>query len=135
MMRLWEFQNGKMSVYRQKIDQDTVKNVKDQILKSCSFHKEKSWVFYKNCYFSKLKFLQFLLYLGQFFAYIHPFYHFGILKVSSLSTCMFLSIIISIKNAMKWNRSVIFFYPDSMYVAVPMKNLKCAKFRFRKIKS
>ena len=103
-----------MSVYRQKIDQDTVKNVKDQILKSSSFHKEKSWVFYKNCYFSKLKFLQFLLYLGQFFAYIHPFYHFGILKVSSLSTCMFLSIIISIKNAMKKNRSVIFFYPDSI---------------------
>ena len=46
MMRLREFQNGKMSVYRQKIDQDTVKNVKDQILKSCSFHKEKSWVFF-----------------------------------------------------------------------------------------
>ena len=40
MMRLWEFQNGKMSVYRQKIDQDTVKNVKDQILKSCSFYGE-----------------------------------------------------------------------------------------------
>ena len=64
MMRLWEFQNGKMGVYRQKIIQDTVKNVKDQILNNRCFHKEKHEFFYKNCYFSKFKFLHFLLYLG-----------------------------------------------------------------------
>ena len=34
MKRLWEFHNGKMGVYRQKINQDTVKNVKDQIFKT-----------------------------------------------------------------------------------------------------
>ena len=28
MMRLWEFQNGKMSLYNPKIDQDTARNVK-----------------------------------------------------------------------------------------------------------
>ena len=31
MMRLWEFQNGKTGVYKQKINQDTVKNVKIKI--------------------------------------------------------------------------------------------------------
>ena len=113
MMRLWEFQNGKMGVYRQKIDQDTVKIVKILILKNNSFCKKPMIFLYENCNFSKFGLLHFLLYLGQFFAYIHLFYHFGILKVSSLSRCMFISIIISIKNAMKKNRSVIFFYPDS----------------------
>ena len=29
MKRLWEFQNGKMGVYRQKINQDTVKKCKN----------------------------------------------------------------------------------------------------------
>ena len=53
-----------MGIYRQKINRDTVKNVKDQILKNNSFHKEKHDFFYKNCYFSKFNFLHFLLYLG-----------------------------------------------------------------------
>ena len=38
MMRLREFQNGKMGPYSPKIDQDTAKNVKIQILKNDSFH-------------------------------------------------------------------------------------------------
>ena len=64
MMRLWEFQNGKMGVYRQKINQDTVKNVKILILKNNSFC-EKTHVFlYENFYFSKFDLLHFLLYLG-----------------------------------------------------------------------
>ena len=41
MMRLWEFQNGKMSLYSSKIDQDTAKNVKRKILKNNSFRQEK----------------------------------------------------------------------------------------------
>ena len=48
-MRLWDFQNGKMGIYRQTINQDTVKNVNDQILKNNSFHKEKHDFSYKNC--------------------------------------------------------------------------------------
>ena len=36
-MRLWEFQNGKMGVYKPKIDWDTAKNVNDEILKNDSF--------------------------------------------------------------------------------------------------
>ena len=36
-MRLREFQNGKMDLYSSKIDQDTVKNVKREILKNNSF--------------------------------------------------------------------------------------------------
>ena len=48
MIRLWEFQNGKMGIYRQKINQDTVKNVKDQIFKNSSFHKEKHEFFAKT---------------------------------------------------------------------------------------
>ena len=38
MIRLWEFQNGKMGIYRQKINQDTVKNVKDQIFQNLNFY-------------------------------------------------------------------------------------------------
>ena len=64
MLRLWEFQNGKMGVYRQKINKDTVKNVKDQILINSSFHKEKHEFCCKNCNFPKSKFSHFLLYLG-----------------------------------------------------------------------
>ena len=36
-MRLRELQNGKMDLYSSKIDQDTVKNVKREILKNNSF--------------------------------------------------------------------------------------------------
>ena len=56
MKRLWEFQNGKMGIYRQKINQDTVKNVKDQILKNNSFHKEKHEFFAKTVIFHNLNF-------------------------------------------------------------------------------
>ena len=37
MIRLWEFQNGKMGLYSPKIDWDTAKNVNDEILKNDSF--------------------------------------------------------------------------------------------------
>ena len=56
MMRLWEFQNGKTGVYRQKINQDTVKNVKDQILKNNSFRKENHIYFTKTVIFQNLTF-------------------------------------------------------------------------------
>ena len=41
----------------------------------------------KNYCSKKIYVLHFLLYLGQFLGYMDPFYHFGILKVSSFSTC------------------------------------------------
>ena len=37
IIRLWEFQNGKMGLSSLKIDRDTAKNVKIQILKNDSF--------------------------------------------------------------------------------------------------
>ena len=43
MMRLWEFQNGKMGQYSSKIDRDTAKNVKIQILKNDSFCLKQAW--------------------------------------------------------------------------------------------
>ena len=101
MMRLSEFQNGKMGLYNSKIDQDTAKNVKCKILKNNSFRLRKTKFLNKNCYFSKLKFLHFLLYLGQFLSYTGPFYHFGILKASPLSICILMRIITNIENAMK----------------------------------
>ena len=36
-MRLWKFQNDKTGLYSSKIDQDTAKNVKIQILENDSF--------------------------------------------------------------------------------------------------
>ena len=48
----------------------------------------------KNCYFSTLGFLQDSLYLGHFLAYIDPIYHFGIVKVCTLSIQIDKSIII-----------------------------------------
>ena len=45
----------------------------------------KTQFFNKNCHISKFEFLRFLLYLSQFLSYIDPFYHFGILKVSSIT--------------------------------------------------
>ena len=56
MMKLWEFQNGKMGLYRPKINQDAVKNVKDQILKNSSFRKEKPDFFTKTVIFQNLDF-------------------------------------------------------------------------------
>ena len=41
IMRLWEFQIGKMGQYNPKIDQDRAKTVKRRILKNYSFRKEK----------------------------------------------------------------------------------------------
>ena len=81
IMRLREFQNGKMGLNSSKIDRDTAKSVKLQILKNSSFCLK---ILNENCYISKFYVLHFLLYLGQFFSCINPFYHFGILKVSSL---------------------------------------------------
>ena len=49
--------------------------------------------------FLKLAFLHNSLYFGQFLNYIDPIYHFGILKVSSLSTHIDKSRIFSIKSA------------------------------------
>ena len=66
MMRLWEFQNGKMGIYRQKINRDTVKNVKDQILKNNSFHKEKHDFFTKTVIFKNLTFYIFYCILVNF---------------------------------------------------------------------
>ena len=43
-------------VYRQKINRDTVKNVKDQILKTNSFRKEKHDFFPKSVIFQNLTF-------------------------------------------------------------------------------
>ena len=63
----------------------------------------------KNGYFSKFHILQFLLYLCQFLDYIGPFYHFGILKVWTLSVCMIISIIISNIVTMFEKSSLIFF--------------------------
>ena len=48
-----------MSIYRQKINQDTVKNVKDQILKNRSFHKEKHEFFLQKLLFFKIKIFTF----------------------------------------------------------------------------
>ena len=42
----------------------------------------------------------FSLYLGQFLGHMDPLYHFGILKVPSLSMPIGKSIIFSIRNAM-----------------------------------
>ena len=47
-----------MGVYRQKINQDTVKNVKDQILKNGNFHKEKH-EFLQKLLFFKIKIFTF----------------------------------------------------------------------------
>ena len=83
MIRLWEFQNAKMSLYSSKIDRDIAKNVKIQILKNDSFCLKKLCFFLaKTAIFQN--FLHFLLYLGKFWCYICPFYHFGILNVSAL---------------------------------------------------
>ena len=75
-----------MGLFKPKIDRDTANNVKRKILKNDSFNgfnKEKTQFFNKTRYFSKYGLLRFLLYLGQFLGYVGPFYHFGILKVSS----------------------------------------------------
>ena len=40
-MTLWEFQNGKAGLSSSKINQDTTKNVKAQILKNDSFRLKK----------------------------------------------------------------------------------------------
>ena len=90
-----------MGPYSPKIDQDTAKNAKIQILENNSFLLKNCDFLNENCHFSKLGFLHFLLYLGQFLGYMGPFYHFGILKVSSLSVFIIFSTMISIKNAMK----------------------------------
>ena len=79
MMRLWEFQNGKMGVYRQKINQDTVKNVKILILKNISFCKELMFFFMKTAIFQNLIFYLFNCILVNFL----PIYaHFTILEFS-----------------------------------------------------
>ena len=90
-----------MSQYSPKIDQDTAKNAKIQILENNNFLLKNCVFLNENCHFSKFGFLHFLLYLGQFLGYMGPFYHFGILKVSSLSVFIIFSTMISIKNAMK----------------------------------
>ena len=86
-IKLWEFQNGKMGKNSSKIDQDTAKTVEHEILeilKIWKFSLRKTQLLNKNCYFSKFYVLLFLLYLGQFLSYFCSFYHFGILKASSL---------------------------------------------------
>ena len=100
-MRLWEFQNGKMGVYKPKIDWDTANNVKCKILKNDSFNKVKHNFLTKTAIFSKFGFLHFLLYLGQFLGYNIPFYLFGILKVWSLRMINGFSGFFQIRDAMK----------------------------------
>ena len=73
-----------MGLYSSKIDQDIAKTVKIQSLRNYSFCKKNCVFLNENCYFSKFYVLQFLLCLGQFLSCIGSFYHFGILKVSSL---------------------------------------------------
>ena len=77
------------------------------LLENCVFLNE-------NCYFSKFYYLHFLLYLGQFLSHIDPFYHFGILKVSSLRICILISIMIIMKKIWIENKCVIFF-PKTLY--------------------
>ena len=69
--------------------------------------------FNKNCDFSICEYLLFLLYLGQFLSYIDPLYHFGILKVSSLSICKVKFISIIIKKCYEEKKVCHFFYQDS----------------------
>ena len=57
----------------------------------------------KSCNFSTLGFLQDSLYLGQFLAYIGPLYHFGIVKVCTLSIQIDKRIIIVLE--MLWNKT------------------------------
>ena len=66
MMRLWEFQNGKMGPYKQKVNRLTVKNVNNQILKNNSFHKEKPDFFTKTVIFKNLTFYIFYCILVNF---------------------------------------------------------------------
>ena len=66
----------------------------------------------KNSYLSTLGFLQDSLYLGQFLAYFGPLYHFGIVKVCTLSTQIGKSIIIVLE--MLWSKtfvSLLFTHP------------------------
>ena len=68
-----------MGISRQKINRDTVKNVKDQILKNRSFHKEKHEFFAKTVIFQNLNFYIFYCILVNFL----PIYaHFTILEFS-----------------------------------------------------
>ena len=78
-----------MGLYSSKIDRDTAKNVKIQILKNDSFLFKNCVFLNENCHFSKFYDLHFLLYFGQFLNYIGPIYHFGILKVSSITYFFF----------------------------------------------
>ena len=64
-MRLLEYQNGKMDLYSLKIGKDIAKMY--------------NTILYLTK--QKLSFFKKKIYLGQFFSYIGPFYHFGILKI------------------------------------------------------
>ena len=79
---LWKFQNGKVGLYRPKIDQDTRNIVKIRKLRNNSFC-SKNIIFEEKLSFF-IGFLQDSLYLGQFLTNIGPLYHFGIVKVCTL---------------------------------------------------
>ena len=85
---------------------------------------KKTLILHKNCNFSKFYVLHFLLYLGQFLSYVDPFYHFGILKVWSLSTCMLISII-------KSNIFTIFEKPSLIFFGTVSSCLNLAKYDLR----
>ena len=62
---------------------------------------QKSRFHNKNLYISKIDVLHYSLYLGQFLDYIDPLYHFGIVKVCTLSMQIDKSIIMVIRNTIK----------------------------------
>ena len=82
--------------------------------------------FMKTVIFKNFIFLHFLLYLGQFLDYIGPFYHFGILKVWSLSVCILISIIISNIVTMFEKLSLIFLHQTLKICYIPIYS-KCLK--------
>ena len=65
---MWEFQNGKSGLCSSKINRDSTKNAKIQILKNNNFCKEKYDILTKAVIFQNLNFYTFCCILVNFWA-------------------------------------------------------------------
>ena len=136
MIRLWEFLNGKMGLNSSKIDRDTAKSVKLEILKNNSFCLKIVFFLTKTVIFQNFTFYTFLLYLGQFFSCINPFYHFGILKVSSLKWHTVCLIYARKKVLRNENIRDIFYATDSRYAKICLDSyIRNRKIWFMEVKN
>ena len=120
-IRLWDFQNGKMSKNSSKIDQYTAKTVKRKILKNNSFCLKVVFFLTKTVIFQKFTFYCFCCILVNFWAI---FAHFTILEFSKSylfkkwhTVCLILA---SKKVLRNENMQEIFYATDSSMAFVPL---------------